>query len=421
MAKFKIIGGKKLKGEIKTVGSKNAALPLLCAALLTKEECLIENVPAILDVEVMLKILKGMGARVEKEDSRVKIKADKLSFQMPNSELVRRLRASVLLLAPLLYRWGKISLAHPGGCVIGTRPVGTHFDALESLGAKISQDAEAYHLSVKVLRGSNFYMNEPSVTATENALMAAVVAEGETTINYAAAEPHIVNLAAMLSQMGGKISGAGTNTIRVQGVKKLKGAKVRVIPDEIEAGTFAALAGATGSSLTIADVHPNNLMPIRHKLKQMGVVTEIKKGNEQYSLLVKKDSRLKPARIQVAPWPGFPTDLQAPFVVLATQAPGTSLVHEWMYDRRLFYIDELIKMGAKIVMCDPHRALITGPTKLFGAQIVSPDIRAGIGLLIATLVAKGESVIDNVELIDRGYEDIENRLGGLGAEIKRTT
>ena len=414
MSKFIINGGKKLKGEIKVVGSKNAALPLIAASLLTNEECTIENVPEISDVETMLKILTELGVTVKKNGRDLCIKAEEIKKEELNPDLVRSLRASLLLIPPMLYRTGKISLPHPGGCIIGKRPVGTHFDAMEALGAKISQDQNFYHLKAEKFKGADFYMDETSVTATENALMAAVVASGKTTIRFAASEPHIVNLAEMLTGMGAKIKGAGTTKIEVEGVSKLSGTKIRVISDEIEAGTFAALAGATRSKIKILDV-PEEMHPVLHKLSQMNIPNSL----EGSTLTVEAAEEIKSAKIQVAPWPGFPTDLQAPFAVLATQAKGTSLIHEWMYDRRLFYIDELTKMGASIVMCDPHRALITGPTKLKGTKILSPDIRAGIGLVIAALTATGESEIDNVELIDRGYERIEERLKNLGAEIKR--
>jgi UDP-N-acetylglucosamine 1-carboxyvinyltransferase len=329
--------------------------------------------------------------------------------------LTRQLRASVLLMGPLVARLGRMEMIHPGGCVIGKRPVGTHFDALEALGVKIIQDKTNYYLKSSKLKANSIYLDEQSVTATENSIMAASVARGETIIKNAASERHVVALADYLNGMGAKISGAGTSTIKIVGVKKLKGNKTKVIDDEIEIGTFIALALSTKSTLSLKVASFDGLEPILHKSKQFGAKINVNRNR----LTVIPPRKLSAVTIKSYPWPGFPTDLEAPFSVVATQAEGTSLVHDWMYERRLFYIDELTKMGANIVMCDPHRALITGPTKLLGTHIISPDIRAGIALVIAGLTASGKTTIENIELIERGYYKIEERLAAIGAKIER--
>lgn len=420
MARFKICGNKKLKGTINIMGSKNAALPLICASILTKEKCTLKNVPRIEDVKVMIELLRDIGVEINwlKRDT-LKICAKKIKKHKLNPSLTHKLRASILLMGPMLSRMKKMQMIHPGGCFIGTRPVGTHFEALESLGAKIKQDKTYYYAEAKKLKGASIYLDEQSVTATENVILAAVKADGVTTIKNAASERHIVNLADFLNSMGAKITGAGTNTIIIKGRKKLGGAKITVIDDELEIGTFIALSLATKSNLKLQASSFEGIEPILHKAEKMGAILKIKKYNKKNILSVKAPKALKASRIQSSPWPGFPTDLHPAFAVAATQALGKSLIHDWMYERRLFYVDELIKMGAEIVICDPHRALISGPTKLFGTHIISPDIRAGMALVIAGLTAKGKTEIGNIELIERGYYKIEERLKKLGAEIKR--
>ncbi len=422
MAKFIIKGGKPLKGTIKPGGSKNGALAIIAATLLTDQPCQISNVPEILDVKILLEIIQKLGVKVQKEKPhQYKIQAADIKTTKLDSRLVQKLRASILLMGPLLARKGKMEMLHPGGCIIGKRPVGTHFQALEKLGVEITQDKLSYYAKSasggknKKLKPAQIFLDEPSVTATENTIMAAVLTPGKTTIKYAACEPHVQDLCQFLSKMGAEISGIGTQTLEICGVKKLQGAVHKIIPDNIEVGTFAAAAAATCGDVIIQNVIPENLDPILNKLKMMGVKFELGKD----FLHIKPTTNLRPSRIQTAPWPGFPTDLQAPFCVLATQANGTSLVHDWMYERRLSYIDELIKMGADIILCDPHRALVNGPKKLFSAKIGSPDIRAGIALIIAALIADGQTTIENIHLIDRGYENIEKRFCKLGANIKR--
>jgi UDP-N-acetylglucosamine 1-carboxyvinyltransferase len=412
MAQFEILGGKKLKGEISIMGSKNAALPLICASLLTTEECVIKNVPKIEDVKVMIKLLRDIGVEINwLEINTLKIHAKKIKKHKLDPSFTHQLRASVLLMGPMLARLGKMQMIHPGGCYIGTRPVGTHFDALEALGAKISQDKTNYYLEARKLKGASIYLDEQSVTATENTILAAVLAEGKTIIKYAACERHIVSLAEFLNSMGADIKGAGTTTIIINGKKKLHGAKASVIDDEIEVGTFIALALALKSNLTLTAHSFDDIEPILHRAKKMGAKFSIKRVGSKSRLNIKTPETIKPTRIQSCPWPGFPDDLHPTFAVVATQASGVSLVHDWMFERRLFYLDELIKMGANIVIC--------GPAKLYGTHIISPDIRAGIALVIAGLVASGKTQIDNIELIERGYYKIEERLKRIGAMIKR--
>jgi UDP-N-acetylglucosamine 1-carboxyvinyltransferase len=417
MSKFLIQGGKPLKGKIKPMGCKNAALPIIAATLLTKEPCIIDNIPEISDVKVLLELIENLGVSVTKiKPHQYKIQAQKLRLKELKSQLAQKLRASILLLGPILAREGELKMLHPGGCIIGKRPVGTHFQALEKMGATITQDQNYYYASAKKgLKATHIFLDEPSPTATENVIMAAALTPGKTIIRDAACEPHVQDLCEFLEKMGVKFKGLGTQILEIWGRDKLTGANHTVMPDNIEVGTFVAMTAATQGNVIIEDVNIAHLDPIFHQMDLINIKYEI---GPNY-LHIKPNKNLKSSRIQPRPWPGFPTDLQAPFTVLATQAKGTSLIHEWMYEGRLFYIDELIKMGAEIILCDPHRALVTGPTKLNGSKIVSPDIRAGVALIIAALTADGESEIDNIELIDRGYEDIENRLKKIGAKIRR--
>lgn len=414
--KFIIEGGIPLEGEVITPGCKNAALPIIAACLLTDEECVIENVPNIFDVHVMLDILTDLGAKIQWLDKHtVSIHCQKITKHQLDPEKVRLLRASILFMGPLLARLGKIEMFHPGGCVIGRRPVDVHFEALRNLGATITQDGVNYYAQADKLVGKQMFLDEVSVTATENAVMASVLAKGETIITPAACEPHVVDLVNFLKKMGADIIGEGTHTIKIRGVKKLKGTKYKIIPDQLDAGTFAVAAAATKGHIIIKNIIPLHLECIVHKLKEMGVNLDLRENE----LEVFPSPNLKAAKIQIDTWPRLPTDLQAPFCVLATCSQGTSLVHDWMYERRFGYIDELIRMGANITLCDPHRALVTGPTKLYGTKIISPDIRAGVALIIAALIAQGKSEIENIHLIERGYEAIDERLRKLGAKIQK--
>ncbi|MBW6440817.1 UDP-N-acetylglucosamine 1-carboxyvinyltransferase [Patescibacteria group bacterium] len=418
MQKFIINGGKSLRGKIDVKGSKNAATPILSACLLTKEECIIDNIPQINDVLKMIEILQSMGVEIKwLAKGKLRIKAsDNVDPEKMNFEIVGHMRSSILLLGSLLARFKKFKIKQPGGCIIGARPVGVHFDALEALGAKITTENGFYCFNASKLIGKTIILKEFSVTATENLMMAACLAEGTTTIKIAAIEPHVQDLGRFLNKMGARIKGMGIHTIKIQGVEKLHGTEHKIIPDQIEAGTFAIAAIATKGTVTINNVNPHELDLVIEKLREIGGNIETK--NNQ--LLITPSSKLKAIRkIETRTYPGVPTDLQAPFAVLATQAEGTTLIHDTMYEGRLAYINELNKMGANAIICDPHRALISGPTPLYGQDITSFDLRAGATLVIAALMAEGESSIDRIEQIDRGYEDIEKRLQNLGADIKR--
>lgn len=418
MSRFIIKGGSPLKGEIKVSGNKNAILPIMAATVLTSQKCILENVPQISDVTVMAKILEKIGAKVEGLGiSRLIINTKNANRYSLDPELVKELRASILLLGPLLARFGKARMRHPGGCLLGRRAVGTHFDALRGLGAKIITGQDDYEAEVVQPRSANIFLDEASVTATENAIMMASLIPGTTVIEDAACEPHVEDLANFLISMGAKIEGAGTNKITIRGVKKLNGASHRVLPDYIDVGTLAIAAAVTKGKIAIAGVREKDLSMILLYLGRMGVEFQIKDGTLK---IFPSELVASATKIQTRPWPGFPTDLMSPLIVLATQAKGTTLCHDWMYETRMFFIDKLITMGASITLCDPHRVLVVGPSKLRGKELESPDIRAGMALVVAALCAQGESVIDKIELIERGYEKIEQRLKSLGADIERT-
>lgn len=416
MSKFLIKGGRPLKGEIDTPGNKNAILPIMAATLLAEGDSVINNVPKINDVLVMGEILRDLGARIEGLGTdTLKINTQGISKSELKPELVKKLRASILLLGPLLARFGKATLRHPGGCILGRRAVGTHFDALSCLGAEIKSQDEYYDARLANPHSAAIFLDEASVTATENAMMLASTIPGTTFINDAACEPHVEDLANFLKKMGADIQGAGTNKIVISGVKKLKGVEFRISPDYIDVGTFAIATAVTGGEVTIKGVKEEDLQMILLYLKKINVAVEIKGAN----LLISPSKLRAPnVKIQTRPWPGFPTDLMSSYIVLATQAEGETLCHDWMYESRMFFVDDLISMGAKITFCDPHRVLIYGPAKLRAKQLSSPDIRAGMAMIVAALCAQGESTIDNIEIIKRGYEDIEGRLKSLGAEIK---
>ena len=416
MEKFVIRGGEPLKGVIEVAGSKNAALAILAATLLTDEECEIDNIPLIGDVLRMIDILKSIGADVEWTGTRkLKIRAKEIDPEKMDYSSVGLIRASILLLGPLLTRFKKFKIPHPGGCIIGARPVGVHFDALEALGAEITQDGDFYYFQRGELTGKKIVLKEFSVTATENLMMAASLAKGTTIIKIAAIEPHVQDLGKFLNKMGAKIKGDGVHTIVIKGQEKLHGASHVIIPDPIEAGTFIIAAAASRGEVLIKNVNPDHLDLVLEKFKEFGVPLEV----GQDSILIKSPTSLKACKIEARTYPGIPTDLQAPFAILATQANGTSLIHDTLYEGRLGYVNELNKMGANAVVCDPHRVLITGPTPLYGQEITSFDLRAGATLIIAALIAEGESKINEPHQVDRGYERIEERLRGLGADIKR--
>ncbi len=424
MQKFIINGGKPLKGKINIMGSKNAATPILSACLLAKESCVIDNIPLIDDVLKMIELLESMGVETEwLEKRKLRVKAgDNVDPKKMDFSIVGHMRSSILLLGSLLARFRKFKIKQPGGCIIGARPVGVHFDALEALGAKITPENGFYCFEAERLIGKKIVLKEFSVTATENLMMAAALAEGTTIINIAAIEPHVQDLARFLNKMGSHIKGLGVHTIQIEGIGTknslnfLHGAEHKIIPDPIEAGTFAIAAIATKGDVEINNVNPHELDLVIEKLKEIGANIEIKKNQ----LLIKPSAKYNAIRkIEARTYPGIPTDLQAPFAVLATQAEGTTLIHDTMYENRLAYINELNKMGANAIICDPHRALITGPTPLYGQDITSFDLRAGATLIIAALLAAGKSTIDKIEQVDRGYERIEERLRNLGADIER--
>lgn len=417
MSQFIIRGGKPLRGVVRASGNKNSVLKLMAATILTREECLLENVPEIRDVSILAKIMQSLGVEVKREKRGVwRFLTKKIETINVDPDLASQLRASIVLLGPLLGRTGRVKLPHPGGDLIGRRGVGTHFDALKSLGAKIRAEKGFYLAEAKKPHPADIFLDEASVTATENAMMLAATLPGETIIRDAAAEPHVVDLAELLIKMGARIEGAGTNLIKIWGRESLSGAKHRVRPDHIDVGTFAIAAAATGGQVKIEDALAEDLQMISLYLERTGVMMK-QKGTTLEVFPSKLVVTQK--KVQTRPWPGFPTDLMSPFIVLATQARGQTICHDWMYGSRMFFVDKLISMGAEVTIADPHRVLVYGPTKLRGQHLISPDIRAGMALVIAAMVAEGKSQIDHAEIIDRGYENVDGRLRQLGADIKR--
>ncbi len=416
MSKLVIEGGEPLRGEVQISGSKNASLPILAATLLSEEVSVIENVPHLLDITVVQDALRGLKAEVSLDNRTLSVDTSKVAGGSPKPELIKQLRGSVLLIGPLLARFGEISIPHPGGDRIGPRPIDTHLKALQALGTEIKTDSTTYHLQARKLRGTKVVLSELSVTATENLLMAATLAEGVTEIRLAAAEPEIVNLANFLRSMGAKIEGDGTHVIRVEGVKKLTGGRSQIIPDRLEAVTFALAGAMTQGEILIRGFVAEHLDAVVNTLREANVNLEIL---DSQVARVKHSSYLKPVKIRTDIYPGFPTDLQAPFAVLLTQAAGTSLIFETMYTGRLVYALELLRMGADVTILDQHRLQIVGPTPLKGKEIDSLDIRAGATLILAALIAAGRSVLDNFEVVDRGYEKIDEKLRSLGAKLRR--
>jgi len=423
MARFVVEGGTPLHGEITPAGNKNEALPLIAASLLTDEPVTLHNVPRIRDVRGMLEIATALGATVEElDDHSVRIAGAPRSLAVPQ-KLAGEIRASLLFAGPLLARMKKVQLGLPGGDVIGRRRNDTHFLALQQLGADLEVARDGYVLTTAGLRGAEVILDEASVTATENALLAAVLAKGRTVLHNAASEPHVQQLGMALMKMGARIVGIGTNTITIDGVERLKGIDHTILSDHMEVGSLIALIAMTKGSATIKDAVPQHLRMTRLVFKRLGVETEISgedlevKGKEHY--IVEEDIGGKIPTIKPGIWPGFPTDLSSVATAMATQAQGTVLIHEWMFDGRMFWVDTLERMGARLVLADPHRVVVVGPSQLYGTELRSPDIRAGMALLGATLCAKGRSVINNVEQIDRGYEELDTRLRALGARIER--
>ncbi len=416
--RFVIKGGKRLKGEIKVNGAKNAALKILAATLLTDEECHISNVPQIEDIFRLLELLEDIGVEIKKKSKGIyRLTAKGINKTSLEPEIARKLKGSVLMTGPLLARFGQASFPRPGGCVIGQRPRDIFLDGFKSFGAKIKEKKDEYFLLASKLKGTKFVFPLVSVTATETMMLAGVLAKGKTNLFNAACEPEVVALADYLNQSGAKIKGAGTPYIEIEGVKYLKGGRCRIIPDRIEAGSFAILGAATNSPIKVVGLNPEHLEVLWFLFEKAGVNFEIGRN----FVKIKPVKELKAVNIRTHEYPGFPTDLQAPFTVLMTQARGQSLVHETIFEGRLFYTDILNQMGANIIICDPHRVVVQGPTGLSGRHLTSPDIRAGIAMVIAGLMAKGESTIDNIYQIDRGYEKIEERIKELGGNIKRVS
>lgn len=417
MAKFIINGGKKLSGEIEVRGAKNEATKLVAASILTDEDVIIHNAPRILDFEKMLEIVRSRGGRAEWINKHsVILNCKNIQPEKMDQKLARQLRASIVFIGPLLARFGKINFPTPGGCIIGNRPMDTHFNAFKKLGVQILEDEQLYKLSTKKLIGTEIVLQEFSVTATENILMTSCLAEGKTILKIAACEPHIIDLIKFLNKMGAKIRWIGNHKIEIIGVEKLHGTEHTVIPDMIEAGTFAILGAVTKSDIKIKNFVSDHLDLFLLKLKEFGVNFEI----EEDWLHVKPSGNLKAVnKIETNIFPGIPTDLQQPLALLATQASGSTLIFEKMFEGRFKYVSELQKMGANIQVLGPHRVLITGPTPLTGREVKSFDLRAGATLILAGLLADGETIINEAEVVDRGYENIVERLQKLGADIKK--
>ncbi len=420
-----IQGGAPLSGEIIPAGNKNAALPILAASLLTEEEVVIRNVPRIRDVESMLGMLEGAGVQVAwSGDHEVRLQADSIGEPEMDQELANRIRASFLIAGPLLARLGKVRMPPPGGDTIGRRRLDPHLDAFRDLGAHVGGEVWIeLETPREGLRATRIFMDEPSVMGTENALLAAALTPGPTTIANAASEPHVQDLARLLSKMGAEVDGIGSNVMTVHGRDKLGGAEHSVCPDHIEIASFMALAAATGGELRIRDTVPDDLEGIRRHFRRLGLQSMVEDRDllvpPEQKLTIKDDQGDAIPKIDDGPWPAFPADLTSIALALATQANGTILIFEKMFENRLFFVDKLVAMGARITLCDPHRAIVSGPSRLHGARLESPDIRAGMAMLIAALAADGTSEIGNVMQIDRGYERIELRLRELGARIDR--
>ena len=425
MEKFVIQGRRRLSGEVTPGGSKNEVLPCLAATLLTDEPVILTNVPRIRDVRVMCQVLEAQGATTEwVGDDELKVDTSGVSGTELDAELCRSVRASILFAGPMVARAGHVVLPPPGGDVIGRRRLDTHFHALEALGAKVAVEAAAYDIrAAGRLKAADFFMDEASVTATENAIMAAALAKGTTVIRNAAAEPHVCGLARMLVAMGATIEGIGSNTLTIHGVDRLKGCTHAVQTDYLETGSFIGLAAVTRSELTIRKVNPENLRMVRMVFERLGVRTEVRgpdlfvPGDQE--LAIRPDYHNAVPKVDDGIWPAFPTDLMSIAITVATQCKGTVLFFEKMFEGRMFFVDHLQSMGAQIILCDPHRVVVVGPHVLRGQRVQSPDVRAGMAVLIAGLAAEGETQIYNIHQIDRGYAHIEQKLQALGADIQR--
>jgi UDP-N-acetylglucosamine 1-carboxyvinyltransferase len=423
MGSFLVEGGHRLEGRIRPAGNKNAALPCLAATVLASEPIVLENVPKIRDVLTFLEIVESLGASVEwTGPNEVTVDPRGIRNGDVDRGLAERIRASLLLAGPLLARFGTVELPPPGGDVIGRRRMDTHFLAFEALGATVALNG-GFTIHADRLVGADFFLDEPSVTGTENAIMAAVVAEGHTRIRNAAAEPHVQDLCRLLNAMGARIRGVGTHVLEIDGVRELKGVRFRIGADHIETGSFIGLAAVTGSDLTIEGAPVEHLDSTLIGFRRLGIECEIRgedlfvHGSARHE--IRQDAYGHVPKLDDGPWPAFPADLTSIAIVAATQCHGTVLVHEKMFESRMFFTDKLVGLGASIILCDPHRAVVVGPTRLRGGVVESPDIRAGMALLIAALGAEGTSRIGNIRQIERGYERIDTRLHALGARIQR--
>ena len=423
MFEYKIEGGIPIRGTVKASGNKNSALPCIASSLLTDETVILRNIPDIEDTSVMISILQSLGASVEKiEHHTWKIEAKKIEKTDIPSELSKKIRASILFAGPLVARAGKAVMPPPGGDVIGRRRLDTHFLALQELGARITVDGP-FTFTANKLVGADLFLDETSVTATENAVMAAVLAEGRTKITNAASEPHVQDLCNMLVAMGAKISGIGSNILVIDGVKKLHGVDFSIGPDFMEIGSYIGLAAATKGSITITGVRAEDMRPLRVAFGKLGITWTIE--GDTLTVAVGPEMKVNTdlggmiPKIDDSPWPGFPPDLTSIMTVVATQVEGTVLIFEKMFESRMFFVDKLISMGARITLCDPHRAVVSGSSTLHGDNLVSPDVRAGMAMVIAAMAAHGESTISNIYQIERGYEHLVEKLQSLGAHIKR--
>ena len=415
--RYKIIGKKKLEGKLEVSGNKNSIFPCVSAALLTGEEVILDNIPQISDVEVLVGILKKLGVSVTREDQRLYIKAEEIKTVSLPQNMMTKLRGSIVLVGAILSRKGKVNFYHPGGDIIGQRSIDVHLESIKKLGA-ISKKSDL-KFSLQFMEGgaksATIILKEFSVTATENLILASVLGDKKVILKNCAIEPHVLDLCSMLVKMGAKIKGTGTHILEIEGVKQLFGTHFKIGADYIEVGTYAIAAAISGGKITINGLDDTDLDPIFEPLSRFGIKFELK-GD---TVLFHADKLKSPLKITTNIWPGFPTDLMSAVIVLATQSKGMTLCHDWMYESRMFFIDKLISMGAKINLADPHRVFVLGPTKLKGRNLESPDIRAGMALVLAALVARGKSIINQAELVERGYEDVLGKLKSLGAEIEK--
>ena len=423
MQSFVIEGGRALSGTVRAAGNKNAALPILAASLLASDEVRLANVPRIRDVGTMVELLVDIGAdAVWTGPNEIRIDPRGVEKTDLDPDLCREIRASFLLAGPLLSRFGRVTVPSPGGDVIGRRRLDTHIHAFQELGVDVELNG-AYEMKTDGLRGKRIYLDEASVMGTENAIMAATLADGETVVGHAACEPHIQDLCRFLVSLGARIEGIGSNVLHIEGVDKLGGGEHRIGPEHVEVASFAALAALTGGDVTIEDVEPDDLIAIIPAFRKLGIRMDVEERTVHVApgqnLRVVDDLGGQIPKIESGIWPAFPADLTSIALTCATQSHGTVLIFEKMFESRLFFVDKLVSMGARIILCDPHRAVVTGPAPLYGQRLESPDIRAGMAMVIAALCADGTSTIGNIGQIDRGYERIDERLRGLGAAIER--